>query len=433
MIYPSTTFAGQKVTICNRYVEQFRQEANEHSSGVKARALRAELDALMPEAYHGYRLIWLNIKWQDVMGGNEDFGFPGLSLDIRLAATNKKDEALQALKEFYKYQREIFTPTIKSLLHERHKAEQECRQDETHGPTLADFKRVDGKLSLDAPSKSPMNESTNAAFAMRVLELYPDIDMEYTIAVSEVLGNAKKQARNSDFWDNRLDKELVRVNINLPEPPDPPEDFTTYTKFTDRVPDPLSITATTIIGTAITRNEDTYVYDDKEGGHFSGDFTHQFDTNVSNSVLVGNVTSWALTNDVDDSQGLIATSKSFLELLHVDAVSYLLVEVIAGVGYADSATLTSGQTYYNTMDRDENVGSFGQLSNSIFSDIDRTMGVDVLSLLLHAKLDLRYVFGLMSYDSNDTQREVDITVSNLDLGEAVAAAGRRRRMLIGRN
>ena len=60
MIYPQTTFAGQKVTVCNRYIELFRQEANAHQSGVDARSLRAELDALIPKAYHEHRLVWLH-------------------------------------------------------------------------------------------------------------------------------------------------------------------------------------------------------------------------------------------------------------------------------------------------------------------------------------------------------------------------------------
>lgn len=198
------------------------------------------------------------------------------------------------------------------------------------------------------------------------------------------------------------------------------EDFTTYTKFTDKVPDPLVVIATTITGTAVTRNEDSYVYDDKVLNHFDGDFTHLITTNVDNSVSVGNITSWALTNDIDDSQGLIGAGKTFFEMLHVAGVGYYIIEVYTGTPYLDFVNLTQGQTYYSTISRDESVGSFGQLICEIYSDSGRTILVDTLSVLLHAKIDFRYVFGLMSYDDNQAARTVDLTVSNLDLGEAAA-------------
>ena len=94
MKYPNTTFAGQKVSICNRYIELFRDEHNAHPLGITVRSLRAELDALMPEAYHSHRIVWLATKWRDVVNGNEYLGFPGLPLDAQLEATAKKDEII---------------------------------------------------------------------------------------------------------------------------------------------------------------------------------------------------------------------------------------------------------------------------------------------------------------------------------------------------
>lgn len=199
------------------------------------------------------------------------------------------------------------------------------------------------------------------------------------------------------------------------------EDFTTYTEV-----DPnsrISIIASTITVTAITRDEDAFVYDDKTVGHFSEDLTHLITTNIDNSVSTGNVTSWALTNDIDDSQGLIGGSKSFLELLHVGGTSYILVEVDAGTPYTDSVVLTEGQTYYSTIERDESIGSFGQLTCEIYSDSGRTILVDTLLLSLHSKIDFRYVFAVMSYDDNQAARTTDLTVSNLDLQEVVTQIG----------
>ena len=416
MEFPQTTFAGQKVSICNRYIELFRQEANEHPSGVKARSLRAELNALMPEAYNGHRLIWLRIKWKDVLSGNAKLGFPGVDLDKRSAATIKKDETYQALNIFYKYQREEAKVTVKNLLYERHKAMEECRKDTFHNPALADFKRVNGKLTLDLPSKNPMNESTNIAFAMRAMEkLDSSMDDEHRHAIGKVLADMKQKGYTSTTWDNKIDKELVRVNISMPAPPDPLEDFTTYTDD-----DPLghtAITSSTIVGTGITRDERTLVYDDKGINNFDRNFNILVDTSISSVTGFSACVSWALTDDIDDINTLINANKSFLRLQHNSGTTYILIETHLGTQYSDfNAGLIDGQTYYNDIDRDEDIGSFGQLDNEIFSDSDRTLSVDILSVLLHAKLDLRYVFGLMSGDDNNAG-SCNLTVSNLDLQE----------------
>jgi hypothetical protein len=195
----------------------------------------------------------------------------------------------------------------------------------------------------------------------------------------------------------------------------PFEDFATYTEV-----DPnsrISVTSSTITATALTRDEDAYVYDDKTVGNFDGDFTHLLTATRDNSTNVGNASAWALTNAIDDSQGLIAASESFLYLLYNNSTNLFLAESDAGTVYTDFiTTLTEGQTYYKTIERDESIGSFGQLTCKIYSDSIRTVLIDTLVLTLHAKLDLRYIFGLMSYDDNNPSRTVDLTVSNLDLG-----------------
>lgn len=413
MIYPNTTFSGQEITICNRYAELFLREANEHPKGIEARALILELNTIIPEAYHDHKLIWLNIKWKDVLNGNEALGFPGVNLDVRLAATTKKDETLVALREFQKYQREENHPTIKRLLHERDKAAQKCRQDTTHNPNLASFKRVGGKLTLDVPSKKPHNESTNAAFAMRAMELIPDMDNEHRTAVAEALGDANERTKKSDFWDNKLDKELVRLNVNLPEPPDPPEDFTTFIEE-----DPLgkvTITASTVTAISISRNERTLVH---KAVNITGDFSHTFAATMSNNVAVGNCSVWALANVANDSVSLIAANEDLLAVLYSNSSYLYITESDGGTVYFDFvASLTQGVKYYHNPARDESIGSYGQFSNMVYLDVNMTNLVVSLSVLLHSsKKDFIKVFALMSYDDNQGARTLDLEVNNLDLG-----------------
>ncbi len=165
MKYPNTTYAGQKDSICNRYIELFRLEHNTHPLRAIAKSLRDELDALTLGILSDHRLAWLRIKWKDVLNGNDKLGFPGFPPSLHVLITAKKDEAYQAWRSFAKWQREEHDVTVKMLLRERRKAMEECRQDNAHNPTLSDFVIANGKVMLNVPAQNPHNESTNIAFA----------------------------------------------------------------------------------------------------------------------------------------------------------------------------------------------------------------------------------------------------------------------------
>lgn len=421
MQYPSNiTFSGQKVAVCNRYIEQFRLEHNAHPLADAFRLLRIEFDALVPEAYHGHRIKWLKTKWQDVMDGNVELGFPGLELDVRLAATEKKDEAYQALQLFYKYQREESDTTINMLLSERHKAMEECRQDTFHNPTLGDFTIANGRLTLNVPSQNPMNEATNTAFAMRSFETIPDMSAEHRDAVYTAIVEAKKSSYDSTFWDAKIDKELVRTNINIPVPPDPLENFTTWTEV-----DPVayqSVSANSITGTAIPRNVSTYVYDDKGAAHF-GDFDILIDVQITSAgTLSPALQAVVLSNVVDDYGGIFAASGDALALRFVQAGSDERVQIVETENGSFNQDFDIDYTL-NTWRycRFDSAGS--AMRNRVYDDSDRTTLSSTQSVTRAAATTFRYIQTSGSSDFHDAASDIISGIcANMDLQEAVAGA-----------
>ena len=145
------------------------------------------------------------------------------------------------------------------------------------------------------------------------------------------------------------------------------------------------------------------------------------------------IVSWALTNDIGDLNALLTGNKDFIYIQHQVGTQYLINERFSGTTFFDFAILNEGQTYYVEIIRNENIGSFGQLSVLIYSDNGRTVLVDTISILLHAKLDFRYIFGIMSFNDSNAG-STDITVSNLDLQEIAvfqAAWTRNSNQIIG--
>lgn len=418
MKYPNTTFAAQKVSICTRYIELFREEHNTHPLGLEARTRRFELDALIPELYHGHRLIWLSTKWYDVVNGNESLGFPGLPLNIHLAATSRKNEALQAWRAFAKWQREEHGAIISMLMYERHKAMVECRQDESHNPSISDFSTANGKKRLNVPSQKTTNESTNIAFAMRAFEIIPDMDNEHREAVFEALSAAKHSATKSTFWDSEIDKELVRTNIKMTEPPDPLEDYTTWTDI-----DPNSdftITTNKIIVNTMNGETDSFVY---KAGSWDGNFIHDFDVKVTAYGIISSQCSiWTLANVVDDYVWIRNNSEDMLGLIASD-LHLRLYETVAGVSQFDEgSSLLVGTNYYFSGERDETVGTYGTLYARKYSDVDRTSLLETLSATLREKEDFQYTYAIQSQNVAPS-RSISLEHENFDLHEEATGVG----------
>ena len=421
MIYPQTNFAAQKVSITNRYLRLFRDEHNSHTDGVRVRFLRSALNPMIPFKYHRFRLIYLSVIWNQVLSDIPE--------SERVVVDAKFKEALQSVRKFWKWQRNHFNPTIKRLFKERDIARQEARQDNRHNPTLANFSMVNGGRKMNLPSKNPnVNEATNLAFAERFLHLHPDAPEDYIEAANEAIAEAKQQAYESIFWDDELDIETIRLSADMPEPPDPLEDFTTYIE-NDPGSD-LSVISDTVNFTALSRNVDARVYKDFGIGHF-GNFDHIFRIKITAVTGQGLVWPEMMANIIDDIFDIRAANEDYLgvEWIRIASENKIrLHESDEGTLYVDTSIILNLNTNYYINNKVVGTAS----TCDIYDDPDNTNLVDGLSLTLQKTYSLRYLYAINAINDGLSALTITGEMGDLDLQEVVAA-GRRRRMLLRSN
>jgi len=76
------------------------------------------------------------------------------------------------------------------------------------------------------------------------------------------------------------------------------ENFSTYTELDNNFR--IHVTDSRCCWTALTRNEDAYLYDDKGAGYFSGDFEHWIDINTTFIENDAQGVIWGMANNVED-------------------------------------------------------------------------------------------------------------------------------------
>lgn len=188
------------------------------------------------------------------------------------------------------------------------------------------------------------------------------------------------------------------------------EDFTTYTEV-DAAGD-ITKTATRVTWTTMDRNAESYVYKDKGVGYFSGDFRILLTLRIVSSTQgAGNTASpLLLANNLDDLRPFIFLGThdciclAFEDGAGEPTVNLELVEVSGGTKYAGDTdfVLGVGSTYYLKLDRKESVGTYGAVYCYIYSDSARTNLLCTMTLTLHSKQDLRYLYPLCNYNTGAT-------------------------------
>lgn len=192
------------------------------------------------------------------------------------------------------------------------------------------------------------------------------------------------------------------------------EDFNTYTEV-----DPGAVITISVDGSRVTvdnfqRNSDSWVIDDKGSAHFDTDFTHLF--NIKITAISGSpiYTFWHLSNYVADWFFQRQNNKDFLTC-RIGGASLFLQEFANGSIITDAFAYSLNTDYYITITRDETAGTLTAL---IYTDSDRTILVDTLTLTLQENEDFQYIFSTLSYN-NATGNPMDGFMENLNLGEVI--------------
>jgi hypothetical protein len=392
------TFPGQKVTIINRLVKQFRDEHNKHPAGIEYREARAELDAFLP-VLADKKIVELKTYW--------DKFILNIAEESQNTATILMLNAYNKYISFSNYQRGQYDITIKRLLRDRDIAEAECEEDSFHNPTWNEF-NSNGLISKD-PNANP---STNIAYIKR-LEKLNSLTREQKDKIAITKSWIKKSAYEDSFFDADINLDDYRINNINELPPDPLEDYTVdYLKvdpFNKLVISPNQI----FTNTAIHMAEDIYVYKDFSTGHFT-DFEHLHRTKIESDSGSATTFNYALTNDIDDV-GYSVSNSDMVGLSWLGSLSgaFLALYQAQGGSFTADATIEISKNvdYFPKTSR-----SGTALSSIIYSDVDRTIEVDSLALTT-ATTPFRYYYPISTWNVGSSFRQQRLEVRDTDLQE----------------
>ena len=209
------------------------------------------------------------------------------------------------------------------------------------------------------------------------------------------------------------------------------QDLTTYAEV-----DPnnrFTVTAPKVDISGLTVNEDAYVYKDFGVDSIDGNFEYLATLTVT-SISAVNTWYAALTvaNAVDDLRGML--------LGNDEALSILIGKNSAGVNLINLWDFFNGSIaqdfysgfslsvpYYVKYKRDVNVGANGTAYLFIYSDANRTVLVDTLTVALQSDNDFRYFYATQSWNAGRADT-ISGSVENIDLGLAAGIIILRRRM-----
>lgn len=195
----------------------------------------------------------------------------------------------------------------------------------------------------------------------------------------------------------------------------------------------LTVSSSRVTATNMLAGDDViYVYYDKGAAYFDGNFNHYLTIALTASDQGGaQGIFWAMTNNLNDFQGLIDASQSFLALrvVHNQSPNTIVLHLTeqdgatnygetGGAGYA----ITAGTVYYIKLTRDETVGTYGTFYCYIYSNAERTTLLETLSITLHTSTkDYRYVMPMQSYDATSgTTKKITMYSENLIFGSGAA-------------
>lgn len=232
---------------------------------------------------------------------------------------------------------------------------------------------------------------------------------------------AKTDGKSATSWDKDIAPEqFPRLNV-LGEPPDPLEDFTTYTE--SDASSRLTVGANQIDWTALANSETAYVYKDEGANHFSGNFTHLMKALMTVTGNAGRYPAqWILSNTVATVEVLLGgTNHALVGGLDWGGLNIWLQQVLyennGAALYSDEDNAGSSATaYWGKFVRDEAVGTYGTLYGYWYTDAGRTTLLSSQALTLHEKADFRYVYGFNNYVFANANVSSGYS-ADLDLGE----------------
>jgi len=193
------------------------------------------------------------------------------------------------------------------------------------------------------------------------------------------------------------------VAVEDPRTYDKTDEFTVFT-----------VDATTVSYVDLDRDMQARVCDSKGAGHFSGDFTHQFECKYFNEATLAIAYFWELGDSDTDVGTQIANNENTVGLAYYDDTLILRVrEAGVSVDFDKYLTPTTNTAYFVTIVRTDATDTY-----VVTIRTGSHLGVEQDELIITANnpLDFEWVFFVNSHDDGKNN-DVDGYTKDFDLNE----------------
>lgn len=197
------------------------------------------------------------------------------------------------------------------------------------------------------------------------------------------------------------------------------ENFTTYTE--EDTNNKLTVAAAKAEGADVDRDEDVYLYKDRGADHFDA-LDIDFELYVASTSVYGGFAGIAIANTVGSINDFAATDIACVIYESEDPPNlYCQVYLVRG-NFVDTdqvpvSTINHNTIYYCTMSRDAGNDT---VTLKIYSDAERTVEVDTLTVSGFGVTKYQYVYGFINRNDGNSNYDFDGYVENLDLKEVVS-------------
>ena len=170
----------------------------------------------------------------------------------------------------------------------------------------------------------------------------------------------------------------------------------------------ISISESSVTFSALQRGESAYVYKDKGINYFSGNFSNSFTLMMSDYAVYPQINIWALANLVGAFQDGTFDDADILCLILTHSTepnefNIAFMETHNGTEHQSGVyTINKDIEYYLTVYRDTSIGTYGTLYCSFYSDIERNILLDTISVALHTIVDYRYIYAIQTMGLGST-------------------------------
>ena len=210
----------------------------------------------------------------------------------------------------------------------------------------------------------------------------------------------------------------------------PGEDFTTYTEFDESAKITVDSASKVSWAALETKFKTGYLYKDKGVNHFSGDFTHKFESQFSSMGNFAWANHWMLSNVVGDVKAVIDANDDAAMFFSFDDAEHLYLRLIEAGSIEDTDIWMPpgpqpSTTYYIEIVRDDdggvnNTGNYTAYirTGSHSGALQDTLTVDCS---VGEQNDFRYIYSFATYDGDFADHGLATGFTqNLDLGESIS-------------